>query len=81
MRFFAKDGVQQRLRQDVGLPVQLELAVVLMRVDAQGHVGGKRPGRGGPGENKGILTAYHFEANRGRNVADLLVAPVSYTHL
>ena len=45
-----------------------------MRVDAQGYVGGKCPGRGGPGENKGILTAYHFEADRGRNVADLLVA-------
>ena len=74
MRLFAKDGVQQRLRQDVGLPIQLELAVVLMRVDAQGHVGGKRPGRGGPGEDIGILTAYDLEANRGRNVADLLVA-------
>ena len=74
VRLLAKDGVQKRLRQDVGLPVQLELTVVLMRVDAQGYVGGKCPRRGGPGENKGILTAYHFEADRGRNVADLLVA-------
>ena len=40
VRLLAKDGVQKRLRHDVGLAVQLELAIVLMRVDAQGHVGG-----------------------------------------
>ena len=40
MRLLAKDGVKQRLRQNVGLPVEQKLAVVLMRVDAQGHVGG-----------------------------------------
>ena len=52
----AQDGVAQGGGQVVGLPLALHLYIVLGGVDAQRHVGGQRPGGGGPGQDEGLLT-------------------------
>ena len=69
----AQDGVAQGGGQVVGLPLALHLYIVLGGVDAQRHVGGQRPGGGGPGQDEGLL-ALDPELGDGGALFHVLVA-------
>ena len=52
----AQHGIQQRLGQIIGIAVgRLDLAVGILRIDAQRHVAGQRPGGGRPRQEVGVL--------------------------
>ena len=73
VRVLAEHAVDQRFGQVVGSAFQLKLRVGLVRVHAQGHVAWQRPGRGGPGEDIGMLAALHPKAHKRGGIANLLV--------
>ena len=65
----------ERLRQNVARAVlRLDLGIVLLRVHAEGDVGGQRPGRRRPGEEVGVLHALSFEAHEHRRLLHVLVS-------
>ncbi len=62
----AQNLLQQILRHIIDISVRcLHLHVGLLRVHAQRHVGGQRPGRGGPGKEIGLLPHALKSCHRG----------------
>ena len=72
--FLAQDLGHQGPGHDEGLALQAELHIFGVRVHAQAHVAGQRPGRGGPGQEIGLVPALDLEAREHRVFADLLIA-------
>ncbi len=71
---FSQYRIQQGLRHIIGMAVRrLHPAVSLLRVHAQGHIGGQRPGRGGPCQEISVLPGY-LKANHGGAFFHQLIA-------
>ena len=71
---FAQYGIQQRLGQIIGISVgRLDLAVGILRIDAQRHIAGQRPGGGRPRQEVGVL-ALHLKAHNGTALLDCFIA-------
>ena len=70
---FSQHGIAQGPGQIIGFSLGGNLYIVLPGVDAQRHVGGQRPGGGGPGENEGVLP-FHPELSHGGTLLHVLIA-------
>ena len=71
---FTQNIVQKRFGEDQVLTLPQDLRVGHVRVHAQADVGGKRPGRRGPGEDVGVLFSQDLEADGDGGLLDPLVA-------
>ena len=70
----AEDGLHQRARHIVGVALEGQLHIVLVRVDAQRDVAGQRPRGGRPRGEVGVLRALHLEAHNRGSLLHALVA-------
>ena len=70
----AEDGLDERARHVVGIALEGQLHIVVVRVDAQRDVAGQRPRGRRPRGEVGVLRALHLEAHDRGGLLHALVA-------